>query len=574
MTLLTALLTLAPTVAPAPITPPAPQDLLSVFIDSTDNLLVHPKDASLRGALDLLGARLLELPGEIPDLRQVPPHLIPMVYDMIGSAKTIRIMDAREANAMIPVSAMVMLNPGDQEKATLWMNTAEGLLRQARAPIGARDAEGWLPFQGAPVPVRLGVNDGALVLAASEPTMGPLTLQSAKLPNDITPHFAARLDLGTALEMALPMLQMEEPEVATIVDDIASAIHLDEFSLEMACGSDTKKGYTTVVLPGWGAAMRDLGALPAEGLTAADLKLIPADATMANIQSFDMSAIFDVALDVAEPFLAEEGIEDPVAMLERMSGINIKTDLLDNFGTHMGSYFSDSTGGGGLMSMVIFLEVTDTAKLEAGMQRISGMLNGVLASEAEGYVQMRTIVRSGKNCHTLTFPGLPIPFEPTLVMGKNNLFIGLTPQAALVAAQQETGTGGGLMDSKQFASNFDGNYESLYGISYFRDDAFMREGYGITSLLCSGISNGVRSKLDPVRDAGLILPTFPELMKNVRPTVSVTRMNKAGDMVSTMEGDPSFLVNLTRGVGYMASNPTAWIGFIPAFAGNAMNTNF
>ncbi len=574
MTLLTALLTLAPTVAPAPITPTVPQDLLSVFIDSTNNLLAHPKDTSLRGALDLLGARLLELPGEIPDLREVPPHLIPMVYEMIGSAKTIRIMDNREGNAMVPISGLVMLNPGDSDKATLWMNTLEGMLRQEGAPIGARDAEGWLPFEGAPVSVRMGVNDGALVLAASDPTMGPLTLLSAKLPNNITPSFAMRMDLGTALEMVLPVVQMAEPEVGTIIDDITSAIHLDELSLEVACGSDATKAYTTAVLPGWGSAMRDLGALPAEGLTASDLKLIPADATMANIQSFDINAIFDLALDIAEPFLAEEGIEDPVAMLEDMSGINIKTDLLDNFGTHMGSYFSDSTGGGGLMSMVMFVEVKDTAKLEASIQRISGMLNGVLASEAEGYVQMRSIERAGKTCHTLTFPGIPIPLEPTLVMGNNNLFIGLTPQAALVAAQQETKTGAGLMDSKQFASSFDGNYKNLYGVSYFRDDAFMREGYGITSLLCSGLSNGVRSKLDPARDAGLILPTFPELMKDVRPTISLTRLTEAGDMVTTMESDPSFLVNLTRGVGYMVSNPAAWIGFIPAFAGSRMGSNF
>ena len=573
MTLLTALLAIAPTVAPAPITPVAPQDLLSIFIDSTDNLLKHPKDQALRGALDLLGARLLELPGEIPDLRELPPHMIPMVYDMIGSAKTIRIMDAREAASMIPISALVMLNPRDAEKANLWMNTLEGLLKQAGAPIGERDAQGWLPFQGAPVPVRLGVEGGALVLAASEPTVAPLSLSAAILPNNIAPTFAARIDLGTVLEMALPFLEMAEPEVGGIVADITGALHLDDFSMEIACGSDANKGYTKVVLPGWGSAMRDMGALPMEGLTAADLKLVPADATMANIQSFDMGAILDLVLDIAEPFLAEEGIEDPIAMLEGMTGVNLRTDLLDHVGTHMGTYFSDSTGGGGLMSMVMFMEVKDSAALEATLVRISGMINGILASEAEGYVQMRTIVRNGKNCHTLTFPGLPVPFEPTLVMGANNLFIGLTPQAALVAALQESGSAPSLLDNKQFADNFDGDFKNLYGIGFFSKDAFMREGYGITSLICSGLSNGVRSKLDTERDAGLIMPTFPELMKNVRPSVSVTRITAEGNMETLMEGDPSFLVNMTRGVGYMVSNPSAWIGFIPAFAG-AMDGNF
>jgi hypothetical protein len=568
MTLLTALLAAAPTMAPAPIAIPIPQDVLSVFIESTDNLLKHPKDQALRGAFDLLGERLLELPGEMPELSEMPPHLIPMVYEMIGSAKTIRIMDAREASSMIPVSAMIMLNPGNWDTAVNWMTNIEGLLRQVGAPVGARDAQGWLPFEGAPFPLRLGVIEGgALVMSAAEPTVGPLTLLSATLPNNLAPTFAVSMDMGTALEMVMPMLEMAEPQVGSIVNDITSALHLDEFSMEMACGSDGTKSYTSVVLPGFGAALQDLGALPTEGLTAEDLRLIPADATMASVQSFDMNGTFDMVLDLAEPFLAEVGIEDPVAMLEGFTGVNIKRDLLDHMGTHMGTYFSDSTGGGGLMSMVMFMEVTDAEKLNAGMLSISAMLNGVLASEAEGYIQMRSIVRNGMTCHTLTFPGLPVPFEPTIVMGEGNLFIGLTPQAALVAAQMETNSGASLLYNAQFASNFDGNYGNLYGVSFFRDDAFMREGYGITSLLCSGLANSVRSQINVERDAGLIMPTFPDLMKDVRPTVSVTRINEAGDLVSTMEGDPSVLVNLTRTVGYMASNPSAWLGFLPLFAG-------
>ncbi|MFT5200271.1 MAG: hypothetical protein ACI87O_002946, partial [Planctomycetota bacterium] len=218
MTLLTALLAAAPTMAPAPIAIPTPQDVLSVFIESTDNLLKHPKDQALRGAFDLLGERLLELPGEMPELSEMPPHLIPMVYEMIGSAKTIRIMDAREASSMIPVSAMIMLNPGNWDTAVNWMTNIEGLLRQVGAPVGARDAQGWLPFEGAPFPLRLGVIEGgALVMSAAEPTVGPLTLLSATLPNNLAPTFAVSMDMGTALEMVMPMLEMAEPQVGSIV---------------------------------------------------------------------------------------------------------------------------------------------------------------------------------------------------------------------------------------------------------------------------------------------------------------------------------------------------------------------
>ena len=572
MSLLTTLLLAAPvSVLPqelssqetsAPATQPASApamadsgDLFAMHLEHVDYLLKHPKDQGLKRVADLLGARLLELPGEIRELREIPPQLIPMAYDMLRSAKTIRITDAREVSPFMPVNAMVSMRPNNPESATQWMNMVEGLMRQAGAPLGTRDSNGWLPIEGIPVPVRFGAPDGSLQLVVGEEPAAPLDHTGVELPGGIKPGFAMQMDLGLALEMALPFLSMEEPELGQFIADIANATGLDDFSFRMACGSDEQTGYMVSRMPRMGASMRAKGLLPVEGLTAEDLALIPADATVASLSSTDLHALFNMVLGIAEPMLAAQGFDRPLERVEEMIGVHLERDLLDHLGTHVGLYMSDSTGGGGLFSTVMFIEVKDTAKLEEGMQRLAALLNGAVAGETDGYVQMRTLNRDGIRCHTLTFPGLPVPLEVTMAMGTNNLFMTLTPQAAVAAVRQEAGQAPGLTTNAEFAAGFDGNFSNLYGLSYYSKEAFLKEGYGVTSMLCSALSNGVRSRSDMDRDAGLVMPTYPELIQGVRPTISLTRLEAGGDMVTRMETDPSMIVGLTRTVGSITSNP-------------------
>lgn len=565
--------------APAPQESSAPaaslsEDLMAIYIAHVDHLLKHPKDQGLKRVADLLGARLLDLPGEIPDLREVPPQLIPMAYDMLRSAKTIRITDARETSPFLPVNALIAMRPNNPESAGQWLNMVEGLMRQGGAPIGTRDTDGWLPLEGLPVPVRFGAPDGSLQLLLGEQPAGPADYSGVELPGGIQPGFAMQMDLGLVMEMFMPLLSMEEPELAQFITDVASATGLDEFSFRMACGSDDRTGYMVTRMPGLGAKMRARGLLPVEGLTADDLRLIPADATVATLSSTDLQALFNMMLGLVEPLMAQEGFDRPLERIEEMVGIHLERDLMDHLGTHVGSYMSDTTGGGGLFSTVVFVEVKDRAKLDASLQRLAGLLNGAVAEGTQGYVQMRTLDRGGVRCHTLTFPGLPIPLELTLAMGTNNLFVTLTPQAAVAAVQQEAGLTPGLGSQADFVAGFDGNFTNLYGLSYYSKEAFLKDGYGVTSLLCSALSNGVRSRQDLQRDAGLVMPTYKELIDGVRPTISLTRLEADGDVVTRMESDPSMIVGVTRTVGSIVSNPAiailAGAGFLGAMEANNM----
>ena len=160
-----------------------------------------------------------------------------------------------------------------------------------------------------------------------------------------------------------------------------------------------------------------------------------------------------------------------------------------------------------------------------------------------------------------------------MAMGQNNLFMALTPQAALAAVQQEAGAHPGLMSNQDFAAGFDGNFSNLYGMAYYSKDAFLKDGYGVTSMLCSAMSNGVRSRQDVTRDAGLIMPTYHELIANTRPTITLSRLEANGDLVSRMETDPSMIVGLTRTVGSLVSNPLLLAVMGAGFVGATQSSN-
>ena len=78
-------------------------------------------------------------------------------------------------------------------------------------------------------------------------------------------------------------------------------------------------------------------------------------------------------------------------------------------------------------------------------------------------------------------------------------------------------------------------------LTYMDAAHYARSGYGMTSLGMSAISNAVRSRVDGLRDPGPILPTFPEFMKDIQPTVGSTVL-VGDDLVSTTVGDGSTVV--------------------------------
>ncbi|MHC4768195.1 MAG: hypothetical protein ACYTEI_05735, partial [Planctomycetota bacterium] len=298
-------------------------------------------------------------------------------------------------------------------------------------------------------------------------------------------------------------------------------------------------------------------ALVREPVTRRDLAMVPADATFAEIGRYKISGLGDMLRQFV-PAMEElelEGMEDPFALFREHTGLDLERDLLAHFGDSYGFYMSDTTGGGGLMSSVMFMEVTKGDALDESLRRLNDRINALTREHAKGYVELRSSQRDGLALTTLTFPGLPIPLEISWTISDGYLVFGATPHAVIAAIGQARGGGPSLLDNASFLEMGGRGWEGAMYVTYTDMPRLARSGYGLTQLLCSALANGVRSPNNPRRDPGLIVPAFDDLIDGAKASVSTYRLD-GNDLVGTFQTDRSLLVNLSGGLGLIGQSGT------------------
>lgn len=573
-----ALLAAAPALAPAQEPPPqdpssqepATQDppardheLLHLWIADLETFFTDPKDRRLLETLRLVDDRVLELQDEIPAFRMpVPPAVVRLGLHLVTGEKSLRILSSTDPNLMFGVYGQLELMEHDPEKARAIAESLAAVARDAGAPLGQPREDGLVPVEGASVPVLFGARGGEVVLSAGKVIEEPIDLSGLPLPQDARPTLVAHVDVGGILGLVRP-LAAQDVEGAMLYD-MLDELGLTDLEVDLAAGMDAERSYTHVTVPGFAGHLRGSGLMPARPLTARDVALVPKDAVWASVGTVDFQGLLDFCLAILEEPLAEKGIEDPIEQLAAASGFHLRADLFDHLGAACGMYTSDTTGGGGLLSTVVFVELSDPNGMLDTTERVQDVLNGLAEAEAEGYVELRSWDQGGTSYLTLTFPGLPVPAEPTLAFTNHHLFAALTPTACAAAVAQAKGEGPSLLDHPRFRENLPSPVEGAYSVSFYDTPRYLGDGYGLTNLLCSALVNGTRSRTDATRDARMIMPAYHDLVEGAKASVGVTRV-EGDDLVSETRGDRSALVNLTSTVGFLAETPLLLA--LPAAAG-------
>jgi hypothetical protein len=194
-------------------------------------------------------------------------------------------------------------------------------------------------------------------------------------------------------------------------------------------------------------------------------------------------------------------------------------------------------------------------------EQVEELINGQVAMLAQGYVSVRTWTRGDGEYTTLTFPGLPVPLEPTMAMTDEWLVIAATPQAALAAMGQINSAGGGLATHPLIAPLVAAGNKSA--ITYFDTEHYAKSGYGTTGLMLSSLSNAVRSRTDAMRDPGPILPLYAEFAAGIRPTVGYGEL-RGDDYISVSVTDASTVVQMAAMMGFLHEH--AIVFALPALA--------
>jgi hypothetical protein len=500
--------------------------------------------------------------------------MIQLALDLLASPFLLQAgaVEAGDPGAGFPFYAQISLQEPKADAA--FADRADNMLRMfgqepgrsldGRPEIRVIDAGGVPLYYG---PAGPGVFGLAVNRIPDVPQEGP----NPGLPAGVAPVMAFAFDGPAAqpfFEMAIARMGLAGPAIREQLN-LYGLLGPEASSFTLATGYAADRAHGAWRYTNYAQMAERWHSLVREPLNRRDLAMVPADTTFAEIGRFRISGLADMLRQIA-PAMEEadlEGMEDPLALFREHTGLDLEHDLLAHFGDSYGFYMSDTTGGGGLMSSVMFVQVTEGDALDASLRRLNDRINALTMEHAKGYVQVRTLQRDGLALTTLTFPGLPIPLEISWTVADGYLVFGATPHAVIAAIGHARGAGPSLLDNAGFLEMGGRGWEGATYVTYTDIPRLARSGYGLTQLLCSSLANGVRSPNDPRRDPGLILPAFDDLMDGAKATVSIYRLD-GNDLIGTFEMDRSLLVNLSGGLGLIGQSGTTFA--MAALAGGVL----
>jgi hypothetical protein len=541
----------APSLSVAQEAAPAAGPLVYVYSGGLDALLVDERDEGLHRALLMLDDRLAELPGELG--ADVPEPVLRLLTDVAFGPHDfeLHVSTLEEAQGEMPVAAQLRAF-GDQKKRTALSQGIAGILEligmQSRPVEGQTYSEIPLPagslLHGEMAP---GSGTEGYFVAYGPPHAGAPRLAGHDLPQGIEPAFLIEIDSRTLrpyLEMAVDM-GGPQSDLLYEMFDMFGLFGEDPLGYRIAVGHGDDSMHLVGRTVNGVAALESLGTLVREPLTAEEMRLVPMDAVQAAMWKSDlgfMTELFELLGDAVG--------EDIFGELEAQTGIHFGNDVFDVLGQLGGYYMADSTGGGGLMSMVFFTSLKDSTRMEATLDKVANKVEELGRMYAQGYVAMRSWEHEGLACRSLRFPGVPAPFEPSMAIQDGILWMGASPQALLAALRHAKSGAKGLVEGGRFKSSASGSLENLNSFSYQDTPRLVRDGYGMATLLFAGLANAVRSPHDASRDPGLILPPYEDFAHGSRATVMLGRI-EGPDLVVRGEGDRSIAANVTAAM----SNP-------------------
>ncbi len=535
--------------APSQASPPSSQ-APALRIDSAglDAILADSRDAGLRRALSMLDDRLLELPAEFGG-PPIPPGSLEFLFEVLSSpcSLSVDVVDGGDWAEAPPIRAQLTVRPGTLEDVGALVTRFEELFSML-VPVPAAPVAGQPALKSVELPngriIYGSANEGGSFLVSyGEPTPSGPKLGSPGLPRGVEPVFALELN-ADKLREPLEHLLAEDAEAgkARAVFEWWGFLGEDPLGFTLALGHAADRAHVAMRYRNWRKVAARQGSLASGPLSKAELRMVPADAIMAALQRIDPRAV----LHLVEMLGQEE--EDLRVEIESTLGIELEADVFEPLGETVAFYMSDTTGGGGLASMVAFLAVEDPTRAALSIEKTVSAINDLAQSAASGRVRLRAWDHQGAACHSLAFPGLPIPIEPSLALSGGYLFFAATPQALAAAVDHARGSAPGLLAHPAIKNLAAGSLDDLQAISFSDTPRLLNDGYGLAGLFASALANGVRSPSDPSREPGLVLPLYHDLLASAQPSILLSRI-QGDDLVVVGDCDRSVMANATAMLG-------------------------
>jgi hypothetical protein len=247
------------------------------------------------------------------------------------------------------------------------------------------------------------------------------------------------------LASAAPFLMMAGPETGNVV----RALGLSNLESVVNVTGMTDSGIasrTWLHIEGKPTGL--FAMLGAEPIQAADLAVVPADATIALTAKLDASRLFEQFLslvDTIEPRSAGRARQELAGLTEEI-GFSLENDLIGSLGDTWNVYQSPSEGGPLFTNWTGVVSVKNPARLRAVSQTIvKNVRNFELQMMARQgrrprTVGVRTMTVGGHSIHFMNSIGEEIPFAPAWCVTDTHLVVSLFPQGIAAFLNREPGT--------------------------------------------------------------------------------------------------------------------------------------
>ena len=542
----------------------------------------NEKDAGLAQVPELLRARLDELranPELEADLGEIPPQVWGLAYLLLDAPASMRMtLGGFDPNTGWPDFGLVMqLGAGGEAEARRTHERVEFLRSMAGGELELVESDrypGMLEF-GTPMgPVLYGPREtvgGEWVYQLIAGNVGEPDAWDASLP--ATPGgdraiSSFRMDLAALTPLANFLrgwANMAGPEGEMMFDMLEQQGVIGEDAMgvdAVSWRSEThlRQRLTYVKARPYAASM-NFGFVP---LDTKDLRAIPRNAYAALAHSWDPEASFEAAweLNAGNLQLSEEQVEEMAAEIRERFGIDPREDVLEPLGTTVAMYISDSTGGNSLLSTVLLHDLERPTRMASSLNKLYEKSLEADAGWPELPVGAMRVERGsfrGATTFRLLFPGLPVPFEPTVAVAGDWLVAGVTPGAVEGAIVHLMDDQPSILDNDRFRALpvFGGEPVSF---SFIDTTRTITDGYPVMQLLVPTLESFLRSPAGD-REVPRLMPTLPELARGLQPSVTVLHWDGENAVYDTY-ADPSMLATLTAlaGTGDLGALVTGFVG--------------
>ena len=551
----------------------APQEVLYISSAGLEKILVDPRDQFLVSALRMLEDRIAELPAELGRDGQIPEALLRAGYRSMFSASefVLQVDPAAAEEGRPPFGGQLTLFSADESTPQTLAGFLSGMLQQQGMPIEASDVPG---IERMDTPMGTGFIGSTMVGGKPALTLGlnrldtaPMGFGKTELPMGVEPLLVVRANLRALTPVIASFLETMPPEQRAQIEQAVGGMGFmgdDAMVIEAAYGQGDRASHSVIRMVDYRGLGEKNGLTPENTLTSRHFAMIPSDATRVAASAVDLRRTIGNIRDAYLADMPPEAMEQVVEVL----GFDPIDDFLMHLGTDVIMYQSDATGGGGLLSTVMTCSLSDADAFGVAMSRISNLISTIGEAEARGYVRTRTQTVSGHRMTTLEFPGLPIPVSPSWSITNGRLFAAATPGALSAALSQAAGRGEGFDSRIDVRRLIGGKLDGLVQLRYMDTERQARGGYSVVSLALTALNNAVRSPGNPARVPEHMVPSYNEYMRDVIPSVSVSRWD-GDDLLTTSTGNRSALVNLGA-AGGSAGGPMVVIAGAGLLAGVAM----